>query len=266
MHECHGARRELVTSLSETLTHRCIVSVFLRFVKDYRDIMIPMKILVADDEPRIARSIKQGLEQDGYAVDVVYDGEAAYDSATAEDYDVIVLDMMMPEMDGFTVARRLREVNNVTPILMLTAKDQSRDVVAGLDNGADDYLTKPFSFEVLAARIRALLRRPHDTSGNTLVAYDLELDTVSHTVRRSGVDITLSFKEFAILEYLLRNKNRVMSKSMIMTHVWDFDADILPNNVEVFINYLRTKIDKPFAGESLIQTVRGFGYVIKDEA
>lgn len=224
-----------------------------------------MKILVIDDEKRIAQSIKRGLEQDGYAVDLAHDGEDGYNFARADEYDAIVLDVMMPVMNGFEVARKLREDGDNTPILMLTAKDQNRDVVEGLDSGADDYLAKPFSFEVLAARLRALLRRPHDTLDNLLTAQDLELDSVNHQVRRAGRDIKLSNKEFAILEYLLRNKNQVLSKANIMTHVWDFDADILPNNVEVFINYLRGKVDKPFQqSEPLIQTVRGFGYVIKD--
>lgn len=225
-----------------------------------------MKVLVVDDEVRIARAIKQGLEQDGYVVDLAHDGEDEYNAASADEYDVIVLDVMMPEMNGFDVAKKLREDGNRAPILMLTAKDQSRDVVMGLDSGADDYLAKPFSFEVLSARIRALMRRPRDVIDAVLTVRDLEMDVANHVVRRSGKEIKLSNKEFGILEYLLRNKNRILSKTNIMTHVWDFDADILPNNVEVFINYLRGKIDKPFAGEPLIQTVRGFGYVIKDEA
>lgn len=225
-----------------------------------------MKVLVVDDEVRIAQAIKQGLEQDGYAVDLAHDGEDGYNSACADDYDAIVLDVMIPVMNGFEVAKKLREDGYGTPILMLTAKDQSQDVVEGLDSGADDYLAKPFSFEVLTARIRALLRRPHDVIDNTLTAYDLEMDIANHTVKRAGIDIKLSNKEFSILEYLLRNKNRILSKTNIMTHVWDFDADILPNNVEVFINYLRGKVDKPFKGDPLIQTVRGFGYVIKDDA
>ena len=225
-----------------------------------------MKILVVDDEIRIAKAIKQGLEQDGYAVDLAHDGEDGYNAAHADEYDCIVLDVMMPVMNGFEVAKKLREDGDKTPILMLTAKDQSRDIVSGLDSGADDYLPKPFSFEVLTARIRALMRRPHDVIENVLSVHDLEMDVANHTVRRAGKDIKLSNKEFGILEYLLRNKNRILSKSNIMTHVWDFDADILPNNVEVFINYLRGKIDKPFDGEPLIQTVRGFGYIIKDDA
>lgn len=225
-----------------------------------------MKILVVDDEVRIAKAIKQGLEQDGYAVDMEHDGEDGYNAARADEYDVVILDVMMPEMDGFEVAKKLRQDGFKMPIMMLTAKDQSRDIVDGLDAGADDYLAKPFSFDVLSARIRALLRRPQDVIDNVLVAGDLEMDVANHGVTRAGKDIKLSNKEFAILEYLLRNKNRILSKTNIMTHVWDFDADILPNNVEVFINYLRGKVDKPFAGEPLIQTVRGFGYIIKDTA
>ena len=226
-----------------------------------------MKVLVVDDEVRIAEAIKQGLELDGYAVDVEHDGEDGYNAARADEYDVIILDVMMPVMNGFEVAKKLRQDGDKTPILILTAKDQSRDVVNGLDSGADDYLAKPFSFEVLGARIRALLRRPQELLDNILVAKDVELDTVNHSVKRAGKEVKLSNKEFAILEYLMRNKNQIMSKSNIMTHVWDFDADILPNNVEVFINYLRGKIDKPFKdSEPLIQTVRGFGYVIKEDA
>lgn len=224
-----------------------------------------MKILVVDDEIRIARAIKQGLEQDGYAVDIAYDGEDGYNAAVSDEYDAIILDVMMPVMNGYEVLHKLRDKGLKIPILMLTAKDQARDVVKGLDNGADDYLSKPFSFEVLGARLRALLRRPREVLDNVLTAHDLEMDIVRREVKRGGAPIRLSSKEFSILEYLLRNKNRVLSKTNIMTHVWDFDADILPNNVEVFINYLRAKIDKPFKGEPLIQTVRGFGYIIKDE-
>ncbi|MEO5949386.1 MAG: response regulator transcription factor [Candidatus Saccharimonas sp.] len=225
-----------------------------------------MKILVVDDEVRIARAIKQGLEQEGYAVDMAHDGEDGYNAAHSDEYDAIVLDVMMPQMNGFDVARKLRAGGDHTPILMLTAKDQNRDIVEGLDSGADDYLAKPFSFDVLTARVRALLRRPQDSISNILKTGDVSMDLLQRRVTRSGQDINLSGKEFAILEYLLRNKNRILSKHNIMTHVWDFDADILPNNVEVFINYLRGKIDKPFPrSKPLIQTVRGFGYVIKDD-
>jgi len=222
-----------------------------------------MRILVVEDEHRIAQAIKEGLEQESYAVDVCYDGEDGYNTAAADEYDLIILDVMMPEMNGYEVCQKLRQSGNHTPILMLTAKDQSRDIVQGLDNGADDYLAKPFSFEVLLARIRALLRRPHETASETLQAADLTMNPASHQVTRGGAVVNLSSKEYAILEYLLRNQGRVLSKNNIMTHVWDFDADILPNNVEVFITYLRAKIDKPFDGPNLIQTVRGFGYKIE---
>lgn len=223
-----------------------------------------MKILVIEDEHRIARAIKEGLEQDSYAVDVVYDGDDGYVAARYEEYDLIILDIMLPGMNGFEVSKKLRSEKIHTPILMLTAKDQSKDVVHGLDSGADDYLAKPFSFEVLTARVRALLRRPQETANTVLSVGDLTMDVAMHEVRRGGKLIKLSSKEYSILEYMMRNKNRVLSKNNIMSHVWDFDADVLPNNVEVFINYLRAKVDKPFEKPNLIQTVRGFGYKISD--
>lgn len=222
-----------------------------------------MRILVIEDEHRIAQAIKEGLEQESYAVDVCYDGEDGYNTAAADEYDLIITDVMMPGMSGYDVTKKLRDDGNHTPILILTARDQNRDVIQGLDTGADDYLAKPFSFEVLLARIRALLRRPHDSVSEKLQAGDLTLDPASHVVSRDGQTIQLSSKEYAVLEYLLRNQGRVLSKNNIMTHVWDFDADILPNNVEVFITYLRAKVDKPFSGPKLIQTVRGFGYKIE---
>jgi two-component system copper resistance phosphate regulon response regulator CusR len=221
-----------------------------------------MRILVVEDEHRIAQALKEGLEQESYAVDVAYDGEDGYNTASNDDYDLIILDVMMPQMNGYQVVKKIRDDGNHTPVLMLTAKDQNQDVISGLDSGADDYLAKPFSFEVLLARVRALLRRPHDAVANILKTKDLTLDLNSHEVKRAGKEIRLSTKEYAILEYLLRNKGKVLSKNNIMTHVWDFDADILPNNVEVFITYLRNKVDKPFKGPDLIQTVRGFGYKV----
>lgn len=224
-----------------------------------------MRILVVEDEHRIAHAIKQGLEQESYAVDVSYDGDEGLRSALAEDYDVILMDVMMPGMNGIEVCRALRKQGMHTPVLLLTAKDQSQDVVEGLDAGADDYLSKPFSFEVLLARIRALLRRPADVLQQQLEAGGLQLSTADHTVRRNGQPIRLSAKEYSILEYLLRNKGRVVSKNSIINHVWDFDADVLPNNVEVFITYLRNKIDKPFDAPPIIRTVRGFGYTIGDK-
>jgi DNA-binding response OmpR family regulator len=219
-----------------------------------------MRLLLVEDEHKIAQAIKEGLEQESYAVDVAYDGEAGLNTALNDDYDLIILDIMLPKLSGLTVCHQLREAGNHTPVLMLTARDQNRDIIQGLNNGADDYLPKPFSFEVLLARLRALLRRPSESLGETLQVADLTLNTVTKEVRRSGRSIKLSAKEYALLEYLLRNEHKVLSKNNIMTHVWDFDADILPNTVEVFIAYLRAKVDKPFKGPSLIQTVRGFGY------
>jgi two-component system OmpR family response regulator len=222
-----------------------------------------MRILVVEDEHRIAHAIKEGLQEESYAVDVCYDGEDGYNSAANDEYDVIILDVMMPEMNGYEVAKKLRDNSVHTPILMLTAKDQEKDIVQGLDSGADDYLAKPFSFEVLLARVRALLRRPKQDIGVSYTVSDLTLDTSTKQVTRGGKSISLSAKEFAILHYLMRNKDRIVSKASIMTHAWDFDADILPNTVEVFINYLRSKVDKPFS-KPLIHTARGFGYKISE--
>lgn len=223
-----------------------------------------MKLLVVEDEHRIAHAIKRGLEQESYAVDVEYDGADGYNAARTGDYDAIILDVMLPSMDGLRVCATLRADANHTPVLMLTARDQPKDIVTGLDAGADDYLAKPFAFEVLLARVRALLRRPHNSLGEVLQSNGLRLDTILQSVTRDGQAIQLSAKEYAILEYLLRNKGRVLSKRNIMDHVWDFDADILPNNVEVFIAYLRNKVDKPFNTKPLITTVRGFGYRLED--
>ena len=226
-----------------------------------------MRVLVVEDEHRIATSLKQGLAQEGYAVDVAYDGEDGVATALADSYDAIIMDVMMPKLDGVGAVRQLRAADNHTPVLLLTAKTQPDDIINGLDAGADDYLAKPFSFDILLARLRALLRRPNDSTGTILEADDVALDTVKRRVTRAGKEIQLSSKEFAILEYLLRNKGRILSKEHIISHVWDFDADVLPNNVEVFITYLRTKLDKPFKdAKPIIQTVRGFGYVIKDQS
>jgi DNA-binding response OmpR family regulator len=222
-----------------------------------------MRVLIVEDERRIAQAIKEGLEQESYAVDVAYDGNEGLNAALGEEYDLIILDVMMPGMNGFEVCKQIRAEGRHTPVLILTAKDQNRDVVQGLDTGADDYLAKPFSFEVLLARIRALLRRPQGAAPELLQVGDLVLNPATREVKRAGITVALSGKEYAILEYLMRNSGKVLSKNNIMTHVWDFDADILPNNVEVFITYLRAKIDKPFSGPRLIQTVRGFGYKIE---
>lgn len=222
-----------------------------------------MRVLVVEDEHKIANSIKKGLEQESFAVDVAYDGEDGYGLAISEDYDVIVLDIMMPKMNGIEVCKKLRGRHNHTPILILTAKGHLNDKVDGLNAGADDYLVKPFAFVELLARIKALSRRPKNSLGSMMTVDDLCLDTISYEVTRGGTPIELSKKEFALLEYLMRNKERVLSKDQIISHVWDYEADVLPNTVEVYVGYLRNKIDKPFADStSLIHTVRGFGYKI----
>lgn len=222
-----------------------------------------MRILVIEDEHRIANTIKKGLEQETYAVDVAYTGPDGYDLASTEDYDCMILDLMLPEMDGLTICKELRKNKIHTPILMLTAKGQIQDKVQGLDTGADDYLTKPFSFEELLARIRALIRRPKTTLNERLIVQDLQLDTKKYRVERAGRYIQLSSKEFSLLEYLMRNANSILTKDKIISHVWDYDADILPNTVEVYIRNLRNKIDLPFKNKKhLIQTIRGFGYKI----
>lgn len=221
-----------------------------------------MKILVVEDEHKIANAIKKGLQQESYAVDVVYDADDGLASARADEYDLIVLDRMLPgQMDGVGVCKALRDEGNHTPILMLTAKGAVRDRVVGLDAGADDYLVKPFAFEELLARARALLRRPQDSLGIKLEVGGLTLDTTTYEVRRADKPIDLSQREFALLEYLMRNKGRTLSKEMIIQHVWSYDADVLFNTVEVYIGYLRNKIDRPFKGSpALLKTVRGFGY------
>lgn len=227
--------------------------------------MESMKILLIEDEYKIARAVKLGLEQERAVVEVHHDGPSGLAAAEHDDYDVIVLDRMLPGgMDGVQICETLRRAGNTTPILMLTAKAQIRDRVAGLNAGADDYLTKPFSFEELLARIRALMRRPHETMSNVLTVGDVSLDTVSYEVKRGATKIDLTHTEFSLLEYLMRNPGRVLSKTNIINHVWDFDSDVLPNTVEAYIGYLRNKIDKPFKGKPvMIQTVRGFGYKIE---
>ncbi|MEN9328529.1 MAG: hypothetical protein RI947_1337 [Candidatus Parcubacteria bacterium] len=222
-----------------------------------------MRILVVEDEHKIAQSIKKGLEQERYAVDVAYTGTDGLDLASTEDYDVVVLDMMLPEMDGMSICKELRSKNIHTPILILTARGQLHEKVDGLNAGADDYLTKPFAFEELLARIKALIRRPHQTTGANLVVDNLTVDTLTYNVERDGTQIQLSHKEFALLEYLMRHQEHVLTKDQIIHHVWNYDADVLPNTVEVYIGYLRNKVDKPFKeNKKLIHTIRGFGYKI----
>lgn len=218
--------------------------------------------MIIEDEQKIANAIRRGLEQENYAVDVEYDADAGLGAALHESYDVMVIDRMLPgSMEGLDICREVRQAEIQTPILLLTAKDLVKDRVKGLNSGADDYLVKPFSFEELLARIRALLRRPKTTSGTVLKIGNLSLDPVSFEVKRGARKLSLSAKEFALLEYMMRNPGRVLTKENIISHVWDFDADILPNTVEVYIGYLRNKIDKPF-DKPLIHTQRGFGYII----
>ncbi|OGM21575.1 DNA-binding response regulator [Candidatus Woesebacteria bacterium RIFCSPHIGHO2_01_FULL_38_9] len=223
-----------------------------------------MRILVVEDEHKIANSIKKGLAQEGFAVDVAYDGTEGYDLASSEEYDVVILDIMLPGMDGVTICKKLRQEKNHTPILMLTAKGQIQDKVQGLNSGADDYVVKPFAFEELLARVKALTRRPKNGGSTKLLVNDLELDSVSYEVKRGGVRVTLSRKEFSLLEYLMRNPGKIINKDQIIAHVWDYDSDVLPNTVEVYIGYLRQKIDRGFPGKKpLIQTIRGFGYKVE---
>lgn len=220
-----------------------------------------MRILVVEDEHRIANTIKKGLVQERFAVDLAYNGNDGFDLASTEDYDLIILDLMLPGINGIDICKALRKNNNHTPVLILTAKGQTQDKIQGLDAGADDYLTKPFSFEEFLARIRALSRRSKQTSLPILVIGDLTLDPITFLVKRGEVTIQLSGKEFALLEYLMKNAHAIRTKDQIIAHVWNYDANILPNTVEVYIRNLRNKIDRPFPDKNpLIHTVRGFGY------
>lgn len=223
-----------------------------------------MRILIVEDEHKIANALKRGLEQEHFAVDVVYDGQTGRAQALNDSYDLIILDRMLPgDKDGLEICRELRQHHIHTPVLILTARGEVTDRVNGLNHGADDYLVKPFAFNELLARIRALLRRPAQSIETVLTAADLSLNTLTFEVKRANQPITLSSKEYALLEYLLRNQNRIITKEMLISHVWDYDADILPNTVEVYIGYLRQKIDKPFSPPTLLHTIRGFGYQLK---
>lgn len=222
-----------------------------------------MRVLIVEDEHKIAGALKKALEQETYAVDVAYDGDDGYAMATTEPYDVAIIDRMLPgDYDGFAIVKAMREAKIHTPVLFLSALGSVAERTAGLDAGADDYLVKPFALEELLARVRALLRRPTEQQSTTLSVGDLTLNTVTYNVEREGKPIQLTSKEFALLEYLMRNPGRPLSKEVIISHVWDYDADILPNTVEVYIKYLRNKIDSPFKNP-LIQTVRGFGYKLE---
>jgi DNA-binding response OmpR family regulator len=223
-----------------------------------------MRILIVEDERKLASFIKKGLQQEGYAADAVHDGAEAVHNASVFDYDLIVLDLMLPTKSGLDALRDIRSRKPKIPVLVLTAKGSVDDKVAGLDAGADDYLIKPFAFAELSARIRALLRR--GTQENTrLRLADLEMDTASRQVRRAGQPIDLKLKEYALLEFLLRNVHRPVTRTMIVEHVWDIHFDSVSNVVDVHINSLRNKIDKGFQ-RPLIHTVRGVGYMLTDQS
>ena len=219
-------------------------------------------VLVVEDEVKMARAIRRGLEQEGYAVDGAATGDDGLHLATEVDYDAIVLDLLLPVLDGFEVCRRLRAAGRWAPVLMLTARDGVADRVEGLDAGADDYLVKPFSFGELLARLRALVRRGSGERPAVLVVGDLRLDPAAHTVQRAGRAVSLSAREFAVLEFLMRHPGEVVSRARILEHVWDFNYDGVSNVVDVYVGYLRRKLEQPF-GRPLIRTVRGVGYALE---
>ena len=224
-----------------------------------------MRILVVEDERKVASFVRQGLEEEGYAVDVAADGAAAVDLALGgTSYDLVVLDVMLPKRDGFAVLRALREHRMTAPVLMLTARDSVTDRVTGLDQGADDYLTKPFAFDELLARVRVLLRRSSAQRAPVLQLADLRLDPATRRVTRGSREISLTAREYALLEYFLRNAGRVLTRPMLAEHVWGIDFDPESNVIDVYVGYLRRKVDLP--GETrLLQTARGAGYVLRTE-
>jgi len=224
---------------------------------------VRMRLLIVEDEKTLANLIKKGFEEEGFAVDVAYDGEDGVYFAQNNVYDAIVLDIMLPIIDGVSLLKTLRSQNNSTPVIMLTAKDTLKDKVLGLDSGSDDYLTKPFSFEELLSRTKAIIRRRYATSSPIITINDLEIDTAKKTVKRANVAIELSAKEYALLEFLAVNKDKVVSRTMIIEHLYNEDFDLDSNIIDVFINKLRNKIDRNF-NKKLIHTIRGMGYSIKE--
>lgn len=221
-----------------------------------------MRVLIAEDEKKIADFIKRGLKEEGYAADIAATGPEALTLAEENPYDLLLLDVMLPGLDGVAVCARLRASGFAAPILMLTAKDRVEDKVKGLDSGANDYLTKPFAFEELLARIRALLRAKPAEQSALLSAGDIELDLAAHKARLAGKELDLSAKEFSLLEYLVRNKGKIVTRTMIAEHVWDINFDTGTNVIDVYINYLRRKLEKN-PSKKVIQTVRGKGYLLK---
>ncbi len=223
-----------------------------------------MRILVVEDEKKVARFVQQGLEEELYTVDVAHDGETGLRMAQSENYDLLILDVMLPKRSGLDLIKEYRSRKGAVPALMLTAKGTTEDKVAGLDSGADDYLTKPFAVAELLARVRSLLRRSSKEKSTVLSLADLDLDTVTHKARRAGRMIELTVKEYALLEYFLRNSDRVLSRTIIAEHIWDYNFDTGTNVIDVYVNHLRNKIE--VEGEKrLIHTVRGVGYVMKEE-
>jgi DNA-binding response OmpR family regulator len=223
-----------------------------------------MRILIIEDEKRLSDTIKSGLTEAGFAVDQAFDGEEGQFLADTEAYDLIILDIMLPKVDGLTVCKNLRNKSNSTPILILTAKDRVEDTTAGLDAGADDYLKKPFAFQELKSRIQALIRRSHNQPTPVLSMADLTLDPKAHTVTRRTQTIDLSPKEFSILEFLLLHPNQVVTRSMITDHVWDYNYDSFSNVIDVYIGNLRRKIDKNFSPK-LIHTAHGVGFKLSEK-
>lgn len=222
-----------------------------------------MRILVVEDEKKVASFIKKGLEEELYEVDTAANGKEGLEFGLTDEYDLIISDIMMPIMNGIQLTKELRKNKITTPILLLTVKDSTKDKVEGLDSGADDYLSKPFAFEELTARVRALLRRKENQKDNYLSVHDLNIDLAAHKVLRADKEIILTPKEYSILEYLLRNKNKIVSRTKLIEHVYDFHFDSGTNVIDVHINKLRTKVDHGF-DEQLIHTVRGVGYIIKE--
>lgn len=224
-----------------------------------------MNILLVEDEPVVANFIKTGLEEQGHAVSVLHDGKLGQSAAIEKDFDLLILDIILPKQGGLEVCKNVRMHKKDLPILMLTALGTVIDKVRGLENGADDYLTKPFHFDELLARIKALTRRQSASAGKTYTIADLELNSANKTVQRNGKEISLTAKEFILLELLMANHNKVLSRKYIAEQVWGINFDRGTNHIDVYINYLRTKIDKNFS-EKLIHTVIGMGYVLKEQA
>ena len=223
-----------------------------------------MRILVVEDEKKVSSFIQRGLEGEGFTVDVAYDGESGVELGTQNSYDLILMDVMLPKMDGLEAIKALREKEVSSPVLCLTAKDTVEDIVAGLDSGSDDYLTKPFAFAELLARVRALVRRGTQERGAEITYADLRLDPVAHKIWRGETEIDLTAKEYALLEFFMRNPETTLTRTMIAEHVWDYNFDSFTNIIDVYVNYLRKKVDRDFTTK-LIHTVRGIGYVLKED-